>query len=86
MVDLPFPKAGIGTSVVEVLAAIVAPNHARIFSGGAGFKLLLLQTPGFGCIGRIHDIDPDAVRLKKASLMFVDSVVNARDDQDAVVL
>jgi D-arabinose 1-dehydrogenase-like Zn-dependent alcohol dehydrogenase len=86
LVDLPIPEAGIGTAVVEVLAAIVAPNDARIYSGGAGFQLPLPQTPGFGCIGRIHDIGPDAVRLKKTSLVFVDPVVSARDDEDGVML
>jgi D-arabinose 1-dehydrogenase-like Zn-dependent alcohol dehydrogenase len=86
LVDLPVPEAGNGTLVVEVLAAIVGPNDARIYSGGAGFKLPLPQTPGFGCIGRIHEVGPDAVTLKKGTLVFVDPVVNARDDEDVVML
>ena len=42
--------------------------------------------PGANCIGRIHDVGPDATILKPGQLVLCDITVKARDDPDVSIL
>ncbi|KAF2820289.1 NAD(P)-binding protein [Ophiobolus disseminans] len=86
LVALPMPQAAAGTVVVTVLATFVAPNAQDIYGGKKGCRLPLPMTPGYGCIGRIHEIRPDTTKLKVGDLVYVDPFLQGRDDADVAIL
>lgn len=87
VVDLPVPNANVGTAVVKILATGVAPYTHLIHSGKLpALKLTPPLVPNLSGIGRIHDVGPDAVRLKKGDLVFIDGLIRARDDANVALM
>ncbi|MFD7815773.1 alcohol dehydrogenase catalytic domain-containing protein [Streptomyces sp. NPDC059785] len=78
--ERPDPKAGGGEVVVEVLAALVAPYAADVFSGVRKYPLVPPVVPGTGAVGRVVHLGPDATRLKTGDLVWCDPTVRSRDD------
>jgi D-arabinose 1-dehydrogenase-like Zn-dependent alcohol dehydrogenase len=64
-----------------------ATPHQALYNGKMPFfDLPFPLTPGLSCIGRVHAVGPDAVKLQAGDLIFVDPTIVARDDSSVVIL
>ena len=78
--DVPDPKVGTGEVLVNVLATVIPPYAAEIFSGKRRYPLEPPVISGVGAIGRVVATGPDATRLRDGDLVWCDSTVRSRDD------
>ncbi|MEV4598422.1 zinc-binding alcohol dehydrogenase family protein [Amycolatopsis sp. NPDC049253] len=76
--EVPDPPDG--EVLVEVLATIVPPYAAEVFSGERRYPLEPPVVPGIGGIGRVRRVGADATKLTPGDLVWCDSTVRARDD------
>ncbi|KAL3485757.1 hypothetical protein BJX62DRAFT_247310 [Aspergillus germanicus] len=84
---LPTPQPLPGSAIVRITAAGVLPYHRDVYNGTRHSNTF--PTPlvgGFGAIGYVAAVGPDAVALKPDQLVYVDCVVRARDDPDSFFL
>lgn len=65
---------------MDVLATVVPPYAAEVFSGARRYPLEPPVTSGVGAIGRVVTTGPDATRLRPGNLVWCDSTVRSRDD------
>ncbi|KAI8263953.1 Glutamyl-tRNA(Gln) amidotransferase subunit A [Colletotrichum sp. SAR 10_98] len=84
------PK-GTGTGSSDFNAIWTALHMPVINVPGFKGKLPALNltpplVPNPSGIGRIHDVGPDAVRLKKGDLVFIDGLIRARDDANVALM
>ncbi|KAE9578611.1 hypothetical protein CGMCC3_g5378 [Colletotrichum fructicola] len=80
-VELPVPEASAGTVVVRNLATSLTSYMHLILDGKLPqHNLQLPVIPNPPCVGRIHAVGPDAVRLKSGDLVYIQPMVQARDD------
>ncbi|UNI13468.1 hypothetical protein JDV02_000211 [Purpureocillium takamizusanense] len=80
---LPTPQPGLGSAIVRVEATCILPYYQNVI------RHYPIPTPlvgGFSAIGRIAAVGVDAASLKPGQLVYVDSVVRARDNPDASFL
>jgi alcohol dehydrogenase len=78
--DVPDKKIDAGEVLVDVLATLVLPYAAEIFSGERDYPLEPPVIPGTGGIGRVAAFGPDATNLKEGDLVWCDPTVRSRDD------
>ncbi|HYZ66395.1 MAG TPA: zinc-binding dehydrogenase [Mycobacterium sp.] len=78
--DVPDPKIGTGEVLVDVLATVIPPYAAEIFSSERGYQLEPPVISGVGAIGRVVATGPDATKLREGDLVWCDSTVRSRDD------
>ncbi|MFI5608698.1 alcohol dehydrogenase catalytic domain-containing protein [Amycolatopsis sp. NPDC051903] len=78
--EVPDPEPGGGDVLVEVLATVVAPYAAEVFSGERKYPLEPPVVPGVGGVGRVVVVGADATKLRPGDLVWCDSTVRARDD------
>ncbi|OAQ89904.1 alcohol dehydrogenase protein [Purpureocillium lilacinum] len=74
---IPTPQPGPGSAVVRIEATCILPYYQQVI------RHYPVPTPlvgGFGAIGRIAAVGHDAVTLKPGQLVYVDSVIHARDN------
>jgi D-arabinose 1-dehydrogenase-like Zn-dependent alcohol dehydrogenase len=84
---LPTPQPTPGSAIIRITAAGVLPYHGDVYNGTR--RSNTVPTPlvgGFGAIGHVAVVGPDAVALKPGQLVYVDCVVRARDDPDSFFL
>ncbi|PWY90903.1 putative isopropanol dehydrogenase [Aspergillus heteromorphus CBS 117.55] len=53
---------------------------SEILDGTREYPLLFPMTPGSTAIGRVFEVGPDAVELKRGQLVFCDVLIRARDN------
>ncbi|KAH8667450.1 isopropanol dehydrogenase [Tricladium varicosporioides] len=82
----PIPTATAGSIIVKVLGLSVLPYLSSILDGTLPYALTTPLVPGSSCIGRVHDVGPDALTLKKGDLVYCDITVRARDEPDKAFL
>ncbi|CAG7917612.1 unnamed protein product [Penicillium olsonii] len=83
---LPTPQPDFGSAIIRVAAAGILPYHRDVYDGK---RLNSFPTPlvgGFGAIGHVAAVGPDATTLAPGRLVYVDCVVRARDDPDSFFL
>ncbi|TRW80963.1 alcohol dehydrogenase [Mycolicibacterium sp. 018/SC-01/001] len=78
--EVPEPRIGTGEVLVDVLATVVPPYAAEVFSGERRYPLEPPVISGVGGIGRVVQVGPDATRLNPGDLVWCDSTVRSRDD------
>lgn len=78
--DAPDPKIGSGEVLVDVLASVIPPYAAEIFSGERKYPLEPPVISGVGAIGRIVAVGPDATKLREGDLVWCDPTVRSRDE------
>ncbi|CZR62956.1 related to ADH3-alcohol dehydrogenase III [Phialocephala subalpina] len=83
---IPTPQPGPGNAIVRIEAANIISYSKHIYSGTRPYPLPVPLVIGTSAIGRIATTGPDAVSLKPGQLIFVDSFVRGRDDEDAAFL
>lgn len=83
---IPIPSATPGSAVVRVLGTYILPYLHSVLNGSLPYHIELPMIPGANCIGRIHDVGPDATILKPGQLVLCDITVKARDDPDVSIL
>jgi alcohol dehydrogenase len=66
--------------LVDVLATVVVPYSAEIFSGEREYPLEPPVISGVGAIGRVVAYGPDATKLRDGDLVWCDATVRSRDD------
>lgn len=79
--DVFTPSPSAGQVLVKVLRAPI-PSYAHEMITGKRFPLATPCVPGIPAIGRIEEIGSDTTNRTAGQLVFIDSVVRARDDQD----
>ncbi|KAF9880437.1 hypothetical protein CkaCkLH20_02391 [Colletotrichum karsti] len=80
-VELPVPQASAGTVIIRNLATSLTSYMHLILDGKLPqHNLQLPVIPNPPCVGRIHTVGPDAVRLKPGDLVYILPMVQARDD------
>ena len=77
---LPDPVLGTGEVIVDIVATIILPYAAEVFSGERKYLLTLPVAPGCGAVGRVRAVGPDATRLAVGDWVTCDPTVRARDD------
>ncbi|PHH84441.1 hypothetical protein CDD83_1937 [Cordyceps sp. RAO-2017] len=80
---LPTPQLDPGSAIVRIDAAGILPYHDKVI------RHYPFPTPlvgGFSAIGHVAAVGPDGVSLEPGQLVYVDCVVHARDDPDALFL
>ncbi|MFH8342502.1 alcohol dehydrogenase catalytic domain-containing protein [Streptomyces sp. AM6-12] len=77
---MPEPRVDGGEVLVEVLATCVLPYAGEVFAGRRNYPLEPPVIPGFGGVGRVVRIGPDATRLGVGDLVWCDPTVRSRDD------
>ncbi|KAK7755989.1 hypothetical protein SLS62_001931 [Diatrype stigma] len=85
--EAPIPEAQRGTAVVEILASVIGPGYGFLLSTPLPF--LSFPTPsiwGNNAIGRVVSTGPDAAKLEKGQLVFVDEFIEARDDPNVAII
>ncbi|KAI1396691.1 GroES-like protein [Hypoxylon fuscum] len=83
---VPTPRPGLGNAIVRVEVAGVLSYHREIYNGGRGYEYPKPIVGGISAIGRIAALGPDATVLKHGQLVYIDCVIHARDDPDALFL
>jgi alcohol dehydrogenase len=78
--EVPDKKIGTGEVLVDVLATVILPYAAEIFSGERQYPLEPPVISGVGAIGRVVAFGPDATRLQEGDLVFCDPTVRSRDN------
>ncbi|KAL7758377.1 hypothetical protein ACKLNR_012904 [Fusarium oxysporum f. sp. zingiberi] len=87
IIDFPVPEAAMGTVVVKILAAPIAPYTHLLHTGQLPqMNVQPPYVPNANAIGRVHAVGPDAVLAKPGDLVYVDSTARARDDPDNVMI
>lgn len=77
---VPAPRAGPGSAVVRILAALVVPYSGEVYSGKRPYPLPAPFVPGEVALGRIVEAGPDATTLSPGQLVLFDAHVRGRDD------
>ncbi|KUJ09344.1 GroES-like protein [Mollisia scopiformis] len=83
---IPTPQPTPGSAVVRIEAANIISYSKHIYNGTRPYPFSLPLVIGTSAIGRIAALGPDSVSLKEGQLVFIDSFVRARDDEDAAFL
>jgi D-arabinose 1-dehydrogenase-like Zn-dependent alcohol dehydrogenase len=83
---LPTPCVETGSAIIRIISAGVLSYQRDIYDGQRDYPLPKPLVGGFSAIGRVVAVGRDAVGLRPGQLVFVDSVIRARDDRDAVIL
>ena len=84
--SVPTPPITDGSAIVRILGAAVLSYQRDIYSGERDYALPRPLIGGFSAIGRVAAVGADAVALKTGDLIYVDPVIRARDDSDAIIL
>lgn len=84
--NIPTPKPDIGSAVVRIVVAGVLPYHRDVYNGRRPNPFPTPLVGGFGAIGHIAAVGPDATVLNPGQLVYVDCVIRARDDPNAFFL
>ncbi|KAI1313714.1 GroES-like protein [Xylaria venustula] len=82
----PMPQAGPGSVTVRILESSVLSYQNDIYSGKRQYPLTTPIVGGCSAVGRIAAVGPDATILTPGQLVWVDCVVHARDDSEAIYL
>ncbi|KAI8311861.1 hypothetical protein K4K61_011368 [Colletotrichum sp. SAR11_59] len=87
IIDLPIPDAPTGTVVVKILAAPIVP-YTHLFHSGKLEHVSLPPpyVPNPNAIGRVHQVGPDAVKIKEGDLVYVDATTRGRDDPGKMIM
>lgn len=83
---IPTPQPGPGNAIVRIEAANIISYSKHIYSGTRPYPLPLPLVIGTSAIGRIAATGPDAVILKLGQLVFIDSFIRGRDNEEAAFL
>jgi NADPH:quinone reductase-like Zn-dependent oxidoreductase len=88
LIELPIPRATTCSVVLQVLATLLQPYTDGIHNGKLQDTYHFHQplVPNANAICRVHEIGPDAVRLKKGDLVFVDATIYGKDNPDFMIL
>jgi threonine dehydrogenase-like Zn-dependent dehydrogenase len=86
IVNLPTPKADLGSAIVRIEAASVLSYHRDIYNGVRHYSFPIPLVGGSSAIGRIVALGPDATILQHGQLVYVDCVIKARDNPDTLFL
>lgn len=84
MKTLPTPAPNHGSAIVRIEAAGILSYHHEIYSGARGYEFPKPIVGGISAIGCVASLGPDSVALKPGQLVYVDCVIHARDDPDAL--
>lgn len=81
LVERPIPRASSGTIVAKVLATLILPYIKKVHEGLVPqLNVPIPCIPQGCCIGRVHEVGPDAALLKPGDLIWYDGFIQARDD------
>ncbi|PON28848.1 hypothetical protein TGAM01_v201956 [Trichoderma gamsii] len=80
------PKVEAGSAIVRILSAGVLSYQRDIYDGTRDYPLPKPLVGGFCAVGRVVALGHDAVSLEVGKLVFLDCVIRARDDLDAMIL
>ncbi|KAF2865264.1 isopropanol dehydrogenase [Massariosphaeria phaeospora] len=85
---LPTPSTPtpFGTALVQPLYSNLASYTRSLANGTYTRPVCYPLVPGHSCVGRIESVGADATRLKPGDIVWVDSLVTARDDPDTQFL
>jgi hypothetical protein len=81
--SIPTPQPGPGNAIVRVEAANIISYSKHIYNGTRPYPLPTPLVIGTSAIGRVAAIGPDAILLKVGQLVWIDSYIGGRDDQDS---
>ncbi|TQV99873.1 hypothetical protein V2A60_005302 [Cordyceps javanica] len=88
--SLSTPSVTHGSAVIRIEAASILPSYGAlcrgISSADSSASAPISGVAGFSAIGRIAALGPDSARLCIGQLVYVDSVVRARDDPDCMFI
>lgn len=77
---LATPQPDTGSAVIRIAAAGILPYHRETYNGKRPMPFPTPLVGGFGAIGHIDALGPDATSLKVGQLVYVDCVIRSRDD------
>lgn len=81
------PEAKLGTAVVEVLASVIGPGYGFLLSTPVPhFSFPTPSIWGNNAVGRVVSVGPDATKLKKGQLVFVEAYIEAKDDPEIGII
>lgn len=80
------PKVEAGSALVRILSAGVLSYQRDIYDGTRDYPLPKPLVGGYCAVGRVVALGHDAVSLEVGKLVFLDCVIRARDDLDAMIL
>ncbi|KAF4540346.1 putative quinone oxidoreductase [Lasiodiplodia theobromae] len=84
---IPTPRAGPGSAVIRILAALVVPYSGEVYSGKRPYPLPAPFVPGEVALGRIVEAGPDATTLSApGQLVLFDAHVRGRDDASVLYI
>ncbi|KAI4865827.1 GroES-like protein [Hypoxylon rubiginosum] len=86
VMKVPTPQPGLGNAIVRIETAGVLSYHREIYGGERGYNFPKPIVGGLSAIGRVAALGPDATALTPGQLVYVDCVIRARDDPDALFL
>ncbi|OAQ67735.1 alcohol dehydrogenase protein [Pochonia chlamydosporia 170] len=86
VVSQPYPQAGAGSAIIQVLAAGVLTYAGRVYSGQKPYPYPTPFVPGLSAIGRISEVGPDATSLTPGQLVYFDCFIQGRDDPNSLIL
>jgi threonine dehydrogenase-like Zn-dependent dehydrogenase len=85
--EIPTPKPGPGSAVVEILAVGVLPYANDVYvTALRNYPMPIPLTIGSSGVGRIAAVGPDSVSLQPGQLVLVDCYIRARDDKEVSFL
>ena len=83
---IPVPTVHHGSALIRTLYSGVASYAREIYNGTRHYSYEAPIVPGFGAIGRIAALGPDATYLKEGQLVYADGMIHSRDNPDDIVL
>ncbi|TDZ25970.1 Alcohol dehydrogenase 1 [Colletotrichum orbiculare MAFF 240422] len=87
VIDLPIPEAPTGTVVVKILASPIVPYTHLVHAGKfEQMNMPCPYVPNPNAVGRVHAVGPDAVKVKKGDLVYVDATTRGRDDAGKMIM
>jgi alcohol dehydrogenase len=80
LTEIALPKPQVGEAFVRLQSTTISPQAGNIFTNRQPMGLSPPMVPGYSGIGTIEDIGPDATKLERGDLVYVDSVILSKDD------
>ncbi|KAI0404161.1 GroES-like protein [Xylaria palmicola] len=80
------PRVGPGSVIVRILESSVLSYQRDIYNGNRQYPFATPIVGGCSAVGRVAAVGPDGTILAPGQLVWVDCVVRARDDPDAMYL